>query len=252
MEIQNARKEVKRAVLQAMLLTDGSVVPERNQISFANTSMVLINQFCNLIEDVYDRKTGKLQNGKSAKQHVFITQLKSKEICQDLLYDVQTYRTSPFKDESYPETNLPKLWTQFNNEEIAIILRTIFDTDGGCSLRVAWRGERKCFEIERTLFIACQHPMLKIQYKELLNKLGVKCSISKDKITITSKENFELFRKLINFSDGVLIGYDSKHWQGIEKKELLSAIIQSYNISHGSIQKFEKNQIYSLIRPPSR
>src|SRR3989344_693260 len=224
MKIQNTRKPVKRAVLQAMLLTDGSVVAECNYVSFANTSMVLINQFCSLIEDMYGYKIGKLQKGKSAKQQVFIAQFKSKEICQDLLSDIKSYRTAPLKDENYPEINLPKMWSTCKTNEIAIILRTIFDTDGGCSLRVAWRDERKCFEIERTLFIACQHPMLKIQYKELLNKLGVKCSISKDKITITNKGNFELFRKLINFSDGVLIGYDSKHWQGIEKKELLDAI----------------------------
>ena len=204
-----------------------------------------------MIEDVYGYKINKLQNGKSAKQQVFIAQLKSKDICQDLLSDIESYRTAPLKDGSFPEINLPKIWLSFNANERASILRAIFDTDGGCSLRVAWRNARKCFEIERTLFISCKHPALKTQYKNMLDKLGIRCSINSDRVAITNKENYELFKKLINFSDGVLVGYDSKHWQGIEKKELLNTIIKSYNISRGLIQKFEKKHIYSLIRPPS-
>jgi hypothetical protein len=245
-------KVIDRAILQTFLLTDGSVIPTRYQISFASTSRILIKQFCDLVFSVYGYKIKKVSKGKSTKQPLHLIQFKSKLICLDLLSDIPSYRTAPFKDGSYPETKIPENWFRFSNNEIATVLRTIFDTEGGCSLRISWRRKRKCFEIERQVFLSCQHPILRKQYKQLLDKLGIKCSESSDKVVITGKGNYEKFRDLINFSEGVIVGYDSKHWCGIEKRELLYILIKSYDIPHGSLQKFKKNQAYSLLWPPLR
>ncbi|MFH0949513.1 MAG: LAGLIDADG family homing endonuclease [Candidatus Aenigmatarchaeota archaeon] len=245
-------KTIDRAIIQALLLTDGSVIPKRNRITFANTSEILIKQFCNLVSSIYGYQVKKIAKGKSTKQQVHLIQLQSKTICADLLSDIPTYRTAPFKNDVYPETTVPESWFEFNNKEIATILRAIFDADGGCSLRVARRKKRKCLEIERQIFISCQHPKLRSQYRRLLNKLDIKCGESSSKVVITGKKNFEKFRDLINFSEGVLVGYDSKHWQGIEKRKLLDILIKSYDTPYGFLQKFEKNQIYSLLRPPPR
>lgn len=243
--------EIDRAVLQALLLTDGSVVPAKNLVSFGNTSDALIKQFCDLIFKIYGYQIKKTHKGKSTRQPLHLVQLKSKAICSDLLSDVSSYRTAPFKDGKYPETNIPEKWFEFGDKEITTILRAVFDADGGCSVRVSWRSKKKCLEIERELFIACQHPKLRSRYKQLLNKLGIKCGESSTKVVITSKESFEKFRDLINFSEGVLVGYDSKHWHGIDKRELLNILIKSYDIPRGSFQRLEKEQVYSLLAKAS-
>ncbi len=153
-------KELDRAILQALLLTDGSVIPARYQISFANTSMALITQFCNLIYGVYGYQISKIGKGAGTKQALYLAQLKSKAICSDLLSDIPSYRTAPFEDGKYPETSIPDKWLEFSNEETASVLRALFDADGGCSLRVSESKKKKCLEIERTLFLSCKHPVL--------------------------------------------------------------------------------------------
>lgn len=251
-QVQDGSMNVDRAILQALLLTDGSVIPKRNQISFANTSETLLKQFCDLMSKIYGYKIKKRSFGKGTKQHLYIIQLKSKRICLDLLSDISGYRTTPFKDGAYPEIKIPNFWQGLSKINLTKILRALFDADGGCSLRISERKKRNCIEIERTLFLSCKHPGLRKQYIQLLANIGVKCGESPDKVVITGKENFEKFRDLINFSEGVLIGYDSRHWQGIEKRELLDIIINSYNHDYGFLQKFEKTQVYPLLRSPSR
>lgn len=248
----NRQKTIDRAILQALLLTDGSVLPARNQISFANTSNTLIKQFCDLMFRVYGYQIKKIYNGKSTKQPVHMVQLKSKSICADLLSDLPNYKTAPDKNGQYIETKLPDIWLKFGIEEIGAVLRALFDADGGCSFRISERKKRKCIEAERTLFLSCRHSGLRKQYMQLLVNLDIMSGESSEKVVITGKGNFEKFRNLINFSEDVLIGYDSKHWQGIEKRKLLDILINSYDIPYGFLQKFEKRQVYSLLRSPSR
>lgn|GEM_PF-2907774 len=238
-------KILKRAKLQALLFTDGSLIPERNQISFANTSKALIDMFCGLVFEVYDRKLSKnsIGTGAGRRQKLYLVQFKSKEICNDLLKDVITYKTRLTK------TFLPKLWFEFSNKELSYVLRSVFDADGGCSLRVYWKNKRKCFQIQREVFIGCKNPYLRGDYKKLLNKLGIKTGESSEKITITNLNSIKLFRDLIGFSKNVHVGYDSKHWQGLEKMNLLNLILNTYSIKRGLIQKFEnKEGIYNHIR----
>ena len=245
-------KQIERAILQMLLLTDGSVIPPRNQISFASVSKSLIKQFCNLLSDVYGYQVKTIGNGKGTKQHLFLVQLKSKAICGDLLSDVATYRTSPFEDGKYPETKVPESWYNLDTDQLIPIMRALFDTEGGCSLRVVYIKKKHCIQTQRELFVSCCHPELKKNYKILLEKVGIKCTESNTKLILISKENFIKFRRVINFSKGILVGYDSKHWHGIEKRKLLDLMIKSYDIPHGFLQKIGKEQFYSLYRPPPK
>lgn len=236
---------LKRAKLQALLFTDGSLIPDKYQINFANTSKELIEIFCNLVYDVYKHKLPKNSVGKGAgrKQKLYIAQFKSKDICNDLLKDVFGYKTKSVK------TFLPKQWFKFSHKELSYVLRSVFDADGGCSLRISWKKKKRCYEIQREVFIACENSHLRNDYKKLLNKLRIKTGESSGKITITNLDSIKLFKNLIGFSKNVHVGYDSKHWQGLEKRNLLNLILNTYSIKRGFIQKFEnKEGIYNHIR----
>lgn len=212
----------KRAQLQALLLTDGSVIPKINRISFANTSNELIQRFCNLFSELYDYKKLKIGLGKGTKRKLYLVQITSKNICTDLIKDM-TYNTKQ-------NVFLPDFWFELPKKEIQKVIRNLFDADGGCSLRIIWNKKKNCFEILRTIFLCSNNSKLRKQFKKLLNNVGIKTGESSDKLTITNKIMIQKFKDEINFSENVLIGYDSKHWQGIEKRKLLDIIIKSYSI----------------------
>ena len=235
------KESPERAMLQALLLTDGSVNPKGYQISFANTSQELIRRFCKLMHEVYGLKIPqkRIYIGKGTRQKIFIVQFRSKEICSDLLEDM---------DYSTKRGFIPEYWYRLTDRDISIVVRNLFDADGGCSVRVAWLRKKNCFEIKREVFLACKNPEIRKQYRELLIRFGIKTGDSSDKVTITSKEGLSLFQEHVNFSKNVLIGYDSKHWQGLEKRKLLSMALKTYSIRWGEIQKFEdKKYIYDFM-----
>lgn len=250
MKIKNFQKnkpkfknKINRAKLQALLITDGSVIPKGNRVVFANTSKTMIEKFCNLMEKVYGYKIeeSKIGFGNGTKQKIYLVQFRSKKICKDLLTDM-SYNTK-FK------VKIPNSWFEFSESGIAMITRNLFDADGGCSLRVSWLRKKKCFEIKRTVFLSCDNKHIRKQYRHLLKKLKVNTGESSGNITITKRKDIERFCELINFSDNVLVGYDSKHWQGIEKKELLGKLIMSYSFPRGFIQRFKsKDEIYAKIK----
>ena len=234
--------KIMRAQLQALLITDGSVIPQGNQISFANTSKELIKKFCDLIYVVYEYRVprSRIGFGKGTKQILYIVQFRSKHICEDLISDMN-YNTTKY-------ATIPKYWFEFRNNEISGIIRNLFDADDGCSLRVAWLKRKKCFEIKKSIFLACKNPNLRKEYRKLLRKINITTGESSDKITITSKEMIQKFLDIVDFSKNVMIGYDSNHWQGMEKRYLLRRIIESYPIPRGQIQKFKTNkEIYDLL-----
>jgi hypothetical protein len=209
----SSENKIDKVVLKTLLLTDGSVVPERNLISFASTSEELINQFCNLVNSVYGYELPKsrIGFGKGTKQKLYIAQFKSKEICRDLLKEM-SYNTSK-------EVSIPKYWFDFSEQEKARIVRTIFDTEGGCSLRLVWLKKKNCFEVKREVFISCENRKLRSQFRLLVESLGIKTGESSGKVTITNRRGIEKFRDSVNFSPNVKVGFDSKVWHGIEKKK---------------------------------
>lgn len=244
-------KTFKRAILQALLFTDGSVMPERHRAAFASASPVLIKRFIDLVRDVYGYRISKgyIQRGCSTNLPVTAVQFPSKEIVGDLLSDTPGYRTDPLKDGSYPKARIPKGWYALTDAQLGSVLRSAFDADGACSLRISESSKKKCFELEREVLLACWHPVLRKQYAELVNRLGVKATMHKDRVCITGEDDFRKFRETIGFSHGVLISSKSKWWQGIEKRKLLDLVLHTYTFPYGHLQRFgAKRAIYSDLR----
>lgn len=241
----------KRAQLQALLFTDGSVMPPRHRVGFASTSDVLIERFVRLVKEVYGYTISKgyFQPGKSSRLPVTAIQFPSKVIVNDLLSDVPGYRTDPYEDRSYPQACLPESWYALPEEQLAVVLRCAFDADGGCSLRISRSAKKKCFEVERQVFLTCWHPILRKQYAELVNKLGIKATTHKDRVSITGEDDFSAFAERIGFSPGVLISYKSRWWQGIEKRRLLELILHTYTFPYGHLRQFDaRTAIYTDLR----
>lgn len=235
------KESPKRAMLQALLVTDGSVNLKGYQISFSNTSKELIRTFCKLLFEVYGYriKKSRIYVGKGTKQKLYLVQFRSKEICNNLMKDMN-YSTK--------DGYIPEYWFMLSDSEVSSVVRNLFNADGGCSLRVAWLRKKNCFEIKREVFLACKNPELRKQCRELLIRFGIKTGDSSDKVTITSKEGLSRFKRYVNFSRNVLIGFDSKHWQGLEKRKLLSMALKTYSIPWGEIQEFDnKKNIYDFM-----
>lgn len=231
----------ERAALQALLLTDRSVIPKGNRISFASTSEQMIANFCEAIYAVYGLRIPKerIGFGKGTRQRLYLLQLRSKYICSDLLKDM-IYKTKG------TDVDLPKYWFELPNEGRGKLLRYAFDADGGCSLRVTWLRKKHCFGINREVFLACKNLKLRKQFRLLIDGMGIKTGESSDKITITSRRDIEIFKNLIGFSAGVNVGFDSRFWHGIEKRKLLDIILKSYHIPRGFLQTFgRKEEFYN-------
>ena len=227
--------------MQALLFTDGSVMPPRHRVGFSNTSPVLIRRFVRLVKEVYGYTISKgyFQPGKSSRLPVTAIQFPSKEIVNDLLSDAPGYRTDPFKDGSYPDARLPVSWFALPEDQLAEVLQCAFDADGGCSLRVSRSAKKQCFELERQVFLTCWHPVLRKQYAELVNKLGISAHVYRDRVSITGENNFRKFADNIGFSPGVMVSYKSPRWQGIEKRRLLQLILHTYTFPYGYMQRFD-------------
>ena len=187
----------------------------------------------------YEIAESRIGYGKGTKQILYLVQFKSKDICKDLLKDMSYNTTKKVK--------LPKQWFEFSKKDMSRIARNLFDADGGCSLRISYPKRKKCFEIEREIFLGCSNQKLRNQYKKFLAKIGIRTGESSNKLTITNRKMIQKFIDLIDFSENVLIGYDSKHWQGLEKRKLLRIIIDTYSIPWGHIQNFNnKEEIYNF------
>lgn len=235
------KESPKRAMLQALLVTDGSVIKKGYLICFANTSKELIRRFCDLIYEVYGFSVPKtrIYVGKGTRQKIYIVQFRSKEMCNDLLSDMEYTTKKAF---------IPEYWSALKERDISAVLRNLFDADGGCSVRVVWLRKKNCFEIKREVFLASKNTELRKQYRKLLLRFGIITGDSSDKVTITSREGLSRFQRYVNFSKNVLIGFDSKHWQGLEKRKLLSMALKSYSIPWGEIQRFDnKKDIYDTL-----
>ncbi|MBI3020219.1 MAG: LAGLIDADG family homing endonuclease [Parcubacteria group bacterium] len=111
-------------------------------------------------------------------------------------------------------------------------LRAAFSCDGGVNLYVA---RRKSFSgktkwLIRGVYLACAHPVLRLQYQMLLKAFGIKSrNVVRDgKIKIETEKDIRIFYQRIGFLKGVHITHFSKFWPNVEKQVLLRRLMQSY------------------------
>ncbi|MBI3283065.1 LAGLIDADG family homing endonuclease [Candidatus Curtissbacteria bacterium] len=222
------------ATLLGILYTDGCLSPKgKNGWRFylGNTSWQIIKVFKDSLTSLFNlpeyrvRISEKIVNGKPFYKAV----VDSKEIGQILTNKYGTFRTlrysSKINGQLYPPASLP--YELQNPTIICHFLKVAFSCDGGINLYVA---RNKYTWLIRNVYLACKHPVLIKQYKNLLKKIGIESKIlwQDDLIRIQCKKNLEIFAKKVGFMEGVKITQHSAYWQGIEKQKVLQFAIASY------------------------
>lgn len=222
------------ATLLGILYTDGCVSPKLNswRLYVSNTSWEVISIFKECLVKLFHisqeriRISQKFVNGKPFYKAV----VDDKEIGWYLIHRFGTFRTLGYTDTAgevrYPETNISFI-SQENEKIISQFLKVAFACDGGVNLYVA-RG--KYTWLIRNVYLACKHPLLIIQYSELLKILGIRGQILKEDwlIRVQGREDLEVFFSKVGFLEGVRITQNSEYWEGYKKQEVLSLLVQSY------------------------
>lgn len=216
--------------LLGILYTDGCLSKKgKNGWRFflGNTSWPIIQVFKKAMMRLYGlpekrvRISEKQVNGKPFYKAV----VDSLEIGQFLTKRYGTFRTLKLGNK-YPPASLPVALCN-DPKTIRQFLKVAFSCDGGINLYVA-RGKYKF--LIRNVYLACQHPVLRQQYFELLKKLGIVGKIlEKDElIRIQGKGSLEKFAQEVGFMSGVKITQNSAYWQGFEKQKVLGLAVASY------------------------
>lgn len=214
--------------LLAILYTDGCLSKKGKtgwRFFLGNTSWPIIQAFKESLMRLYSlpeeriRISQKIVNGKPFYKAV----VDDVGIGQHLTDKFGTFRTLKINGD-HTAARLPEL-NDFKT--ICQFLRVAFSCDGGINLYVAKNRYR--FLI-RNAYLACQHPVLRKQYFELLKKLDIKSKILEkdDSIRIQGRESLEKFAKTVGFMSGVKITQNSAYWQGFEKQKVLELAVASY------------------------
>lgn len=219
-------------ILIAILYTDGGISKHRLnswRIFFANSSYEAIKLFKNCLIKIFKVSPERVKIRTSLERYHFAV-LTSKVIGNYLTKSFGSFRTLKFRDGLYPITSIP-VKRLIKSGKAGMFLRTAFSMDGGVKFYPAVDKKTGRKWLERNVSLACHHPVLRKQYKQLLKLLGIESiNIEGDKvIKISRRENLEKFTKVIGFINGMKTTRHSKFWVGIEKNEVLKMMIDSYN-----------------------
>ena len=244
-------REVLMARLIGLLLTDGSLWCNKKSklwsISFTSNSDELVAEFENLIFELFHLKVHKRLYKGSWEVKGGI----SKKVAAELTSYSPTYRTLAYSKEEnkYPESKIPEFI--FERLELAKeFLRYAFTGDGTVIFNIG--KARYGFRFDRCVKLYCEHPNLRKQYYELLEKLGYKPTMLKDAVLLRKPENIKKFEREIGFVEGVKISGNGL-WKGIPKSQLLKFAANSYGLKPSELGKTKSdihtNLIKLILRP---
>jgi hypothetical protein len=203
----------------AFIITDGSIQPRF--VAVFNTSYSFIEEFKKIakltfgIEKFYERVRNEIKNQKK----IYICEIKSVEL-------VRTLRNYINKSD-YQKASLPHKMFNLSEKDIGEVLRIAFSADGYVGLRPYKDSRSDRWGISKEISLACSSRSLKKQWKKLIESLDINCRITGPSIIITGMENIIKFKEKIDFLDGILIKKNT-FWEGYTRKEVLGAMIESY------------------------
>lgn len=221
------------ATLIGLLFTDGCLSPKGKsswRFYFSNKSKELARIFQDCMMQCFALPPSRIRLGLTT-DGLYRAIVDSKDAGDALTRTYGTFRTLRYKSGELPETRLP-LEELLRHQVAEDFLRAAFSADGGVNLytarRKSARGETRW--LIRGVYLACAHPVLRRQYCALLAALGIRArNVAQDgKAKIETEKDIRLFYQKVGFIEGVRITHTSKFWPEIEKQELLTRLIESY------------------------
>ncbi len=248
------------ARLVGLLLTDGGVscISGKWRIHFTSNSLELINEFRNIMKQLYGYSLATEKRFGAITVRTWINQ----RVKNELLSLSPSYRTMACRHfpvcpklqgknykscaicsaGEYPPAKIPDF--VFENENLAReLLRCALTADGTVTFNIG--KARYGFRIDRCVKLYCEHPKLRKQYFDLLEKLYFKPIIVKDGVILRKPQNLEKFMKEINFVGNVKITGNGI-WNGFNKTDLLKLCIDSYSLKPSQLGK-NKIEIYNSL-----
>jgi len=233
------------SLLISLLMTDGCLM--RRSVFFTNKDRVLLNIFIDILSHISKANI----RIRLRRKNIFEISAYDSILVKKLLKRSPTFKTSPQTQtkKGYlngPQPTIKYLFKQNLKTKIACV-RLALTSDGCLSFNSESKDE---FRKRANLHLACAHPSLTKQWKELFEQVGLKCSIIKQKdywggikgISTRNLKTINKFRELGGFAEGVKISKKSKFLWGYEKNRLLD-LVCNYNS-----KTFKSwNDIYELI-----
>lgn len=216
--------------LIAFLYTDGGISQHRLnswRIFFTNSSREAVELFKECLIRLFKISPDRVKIRLRHERYYFAV-LTSKEVGNYLVKSFGYFRTLKFRDGKYPSVSIP-VRQLIASGKAGVFLRSVFSMDGCVKFYPAKNRDNKRW-LERNISLACYHPVLRRQYKQLLQSLGIKSvNIERDKvIKIRKRENLEQFALKVGFIGGIKTTGHSKFWFGAEKNRVLKTMIGSY------------------------
>lgn len=218
-------------ILIALLYTDGGISKHHLgswRIFFANSCEEAIMLFQNCLVKLFKISPSRIKIKTTLGRYHFAV-LTSKEIGNYLIKAFGHFRTLKFKNGQYPLVSIP-VKQLIEHGKADIFLKTAFSMDGGVKFYLVRSKKLGTKWLERNVSLACHHPVLRNQYQQLLQSIGIESiNIEKDKIIkVRRREDLEKFALKVSFIKGIRTTKHSKFWVGIEKNEVLKMVLDSY------------------------
>ncbi len=242
---------VDLGILVGILLTDGSISTKGKNFSIELTgkSEKLHKLFKEKMKSLFGVEKF-LEFSDSRYPEIKRTVVSKREIAEQLLKVVPTFRTKQFPDGSFPPAKIPKFVFNLNQKEKSAVMQAMFSCDGCCCLWVVKNKRWKVWEIKKWIKFACKHPKIREQVFKLLEGLGYEPVVREvnDEILLTKKKDIIKFAREIRFVDGVEVTGDSRNWEGFEKNSVLDFAVKSYSIKQGAIRNFERKELINFVK----
>lgn len=223
----------EESTLLGILYTDGCVSPKGNswRLYVSNTSFEVITSFKHSLIKVFKFPAKRIRISKSFVngKPFYKAVVDSYAIGWYLAKKYGTFRTLKYKTPKgyiYPQTDISFMMAE-TDEIISQFLKVAFACDGGVNLYVA-RGKYKW--LIRNVYLACKHPTLIKQYRDLLRILGIRAQVLTKNWLIRIQGRVDLLRFIekVGFLEGVNITQNSQYWEGCSKQKILLLLAESY------------------------
>ncbi len=251
------RVDLAKAVIIPMLLTDGGEKPG-NRLCIAGASDIVHE----LMADAFFKKFNMLPSSYKVKvkhKTIFVTTFNmNKDNLSSLKEICPTFKTSPYNQNTNVYLNglQPSIKFLFNASKIEqqTAIRIWAITEGSIGIRL----DKKTKLIMPVLQIACAHPGLVIELKEICTQNGMNFYIIKEKKNwkgISGLKSGSLrttisFFRIGGFIRGVNICSNSPFFEGLDKQDVLLGILE-FVIKQRVNKEYRienKNKVYKYIQ----